>query len=416
MRSFFILICCGLLAVQAVAQQPAPDRKYALQNTYNPVQYKNYYLLSLVQKDQAVKKLLQHDSFYMDLLQRKKAKITVAVKSCGNDIGCFTTALKFSDEEISNVGKQLQTLFKPGNPLDLLVKNQLVPSGCYGLYNQLKPSEILVKAWEQDAKAINHTISVYVGGQKPNYPVIDSIGFNVKDKSYPELVTTNAILSLNTSHSLFFEPAMQFALTALEINERNDAGDYEPMITGVNKAALLAIEKTNFKNYKYSLILVPGEGPEEQGTELSAGGMLRCRLAAAEYFKKSAPFIMVSGGRVHPYKTKYSEAWEMKKFLINTLQVPESAILMEPHARHTTTNMRNAARIMFRYNMPMDQPALVVTVKSQSMYISDVMLDRCVKELGYEPYRVGKRLSDNALEFYPNVLSLQIDFDEPMDP
>ena len=416
MRSFFILICCGLLSVQVVAQQPAPERKYKLQTTYNPVQYKNYYLLSLVQKDEAVKKLLQDDSFYMDLLQRKKAKITEAVKNCGNDIGCFTTALKFSDEEISSVGKQLQTLFKPGNPLDLLVKNQLVPSGCYGLYNQLKPSEILIKAWEQDAKAINHTISVYVGGQKPNYPVIDSIGFNVKDKSYPELVTTNAILSLNTSHSLFFEPAMQFALTALEINERNDAGDYEPMITGVNKAALVAIETTNFKNYKYSLILVPGEGPEEQGTELSAGGMLRCRLAAVDYFKKKAPFIMVSGGRVHPYKTKYSEAWEMKKFLINTLQVPESAILMEPHARHTTTNMRNAARIMFRYHMPMEQPALVVTVKSQSMYISDVMLERCVKELGYEPYRVGKRLSDNALEFYPNVMSLQIDFDEPMDP
>lgn len=79
---------------------------------------------------------------------------------------------------------------------------------------------------------------------------------------------------------------MQFALISLEINERNDAADYEPMITGINKAALSAIAKTNSKNYKYSLILVPGEWPEEQGTSLSAGGMLRCCLAAAEYYKK----------------------------------------------------------------------------------------------------------------------------------
>jgi hypothetical protein len=102
--------------------------------------------------------------------------------------------------------------------------------------------------------------------------------------------------------------------------------------------------------------------------------------------------------------------------LMNTLQMPESVIIMEPHARHTTTNLRNAARIMFRYGMPMDKAALTVTVKSQSMYISDVMPQRCIKELGYEPYRLGKRLSDTALEFFPNVMSLQIDFDEPMDP
>jgi hypothetical protein len=209
---------------------------------------------------------------------------------------------------------------------------------------------------------------------------------------------------------------MQFALIALEINERKDAGDYEPMMSTVNKASLNAIKKTNFSKYKYSLILVPGEGPEEPDTELSAGGMLRCRLAVEQYKNGMAPFIMVSGGRVHPYKTKYSEAYEMKKYLMNTLQMPESVIIMEPHARHTTTNLRNAARIMFRYGMPMDKAALTVTVKSQSMYISDVMPQRCIKELGYEPYRLGKRLSDTALEFFPNVMSLQIDFDEPMDP
>jgi hypothetical protein len=32
------------------------------------------------------------------------------------------------------------------------------------------------------------------------------------------------------------------------------------------------------------------------------------------------------------------------------------------------------------------------------------------------PYKLGKRLSETALEFYPLISSLQIDADEPMDP
>jgi len=416
MRVLSFLICCGFLSFHALAQKAGPDKAYVLQSTHNPVQNKNYYLFTLLQKDQAVKKMIQDDQALNTVLKDKQVKINNALKSCTGDISCFTSAVRFSADEVRVVAERLNSLFKTDNALDLLVKNQLIPSGCYNSYADLAPKDLLIKAWEQDAKAVNYAIDVYVEGRKPNYPAIDSIGFNVKDKSYPELVKTNALLSLDTKNTLFFEPSMQFALIALEINERNDAADYEPMVSTVNKEALLSIQKTNFKQYKYSLILVPGEGPEERDTELSAGGMLRCRLAAEQYRKGVAPFIMVSGGRVHPYKTKYSEAYEMKKFLKNTLQIPEEAILMEPHARHTTTNMRNASRIMFRYGIPMDQPALVVTVKSQSMYISGVMPQRCVQELGYVPYRIGKRLSDQELEFYPDTMSLQIDFDEPLDP
>ncbi|MBC6110093.1 YdcF family protein [Pedobacter fastidiosus] len=412
------LIIFALLSFTTISfgQQVGAKKDYVLIATHNSVQYKNFYLLTLFQKEPQVKNLLLKDDILSKILQAKKENITDAVKNCNKDIGCFTKALKFSDSEIEQVGNRLATLYTKDNSLGLLIKNHVIPSGCYNLYADLNASESLRKAWEQDAKAINHIISVYVEGQKPNYAAIDSISFNVKDKSYPEIVATNAILSLNSSNNLFFEPSMQVALVALEINERNDAADYEPMISTVNKAALLSIKKTNFANYKYSTILVPGEGPEENGVELSAGGMLRCRLAAEQFHKGLAPFIMVSGGRVHPYKTKYSEAYEMKKFFMNTLQIPESVIIMEPHARHTTTNLRNAARLIFRYGMPINKPGLVVTVKSQSFYISEIMHLRCIKELGYDPYKNGNRLSDTALEFYPNVNSLQIDFDEPMDP
>lgn len=360
--------------------------------------------------------MIQDDPELSALFKNKTLKRSAALKNCGSDIACYATAYKFGEDEIAGVSKRLAFLFKQNGVWSAMMKNQLIPSGCYNSFGNLQPQEMLIKAWEQDARAINFTIGVYVEGAKPNYPKIDSIGFDVKDKSYPELVRTNAVLSLNTKNKLFFEPSMQFALIALDINERNDAADFEPMSSTVNKVVLSAIKQTNFSAYKYSLILVPGEGPEERDTELSAGGMLRCRLAVEEYRKGVAPFIMVSGGRVHPYKTKYSEAYEMKKYLMNNLQVPENAIIMEPHARHTTTNMRNAARIMFRYGIPMEKAALTVTAKSQSMYISGDLLSRCVQDLGYEPYKLGNRLSDFALEFYPNVRSLQIDFDEPMDP
>ena len=416
MKSLFLLICGCLCTINIYAQEQQPNPQYLLKTTINPVQYKNFYLLTLLQQDESVKQAIKNDPELSTLFKSRTLKIADALKTCGNNISCFAAAFKFTEDEIANVSIRLNHIFKQGTVLNALLKNDVIPSGCYALYGNSKPEEMLAKAWTQDAKAINHTIEVYVEGGKANYPKIDSIGFNVKDKSYPELVNTNALLSLNTKNSLFFEPSMQFALIALEINERNDAADYEPMMTTVNKPSLNAIKKTDFDKYKYSLILVPGEGPEEPETELSAGGMLRCRLAVEQYKNGMAPFIMVSGGRVHPYKTKYNEAYEMKKFLMNALQVPESAIIMEPHARHTTTNLRNASRIMFRYGMPMDKAALTVTVNSQSRYISDVMPQRCIKELGYEPYRMGKRLSDTALEFFPNVMSLQIDFDEPMDP
>lgn len=396
------------------AQQANPN--YTFPAGTNPVQYKNYYLLTLLAQDSAVRKLILNDPELKTYAKNRTLKISDALKNCGTDIACLSAVFKFPEEEVVTISTRLTALFKQDEALRNMVKQELIPSGCYISYGALKPADLLVKAWEQEAKAINFAIAVYVEGAKPNYPKIDSIGFNVRDKSYPELVRMNGVLSLASPDRLFFEPSMQFALIALDINERNDAADYEPMMTTVNRESLKAIKKTNFAAYKYSLILVPGEGPEESNTELSAGGMLRCRLAVAEYRKGVAPFIMVSGGRVHPYKTKYSEAYEMKKYLMNTLQIPERVIIMEPHARHTTTNMRNAARIMFRYGMPMEKVALTVTAPSQSRYIGAELMARCVKDLGYEPYRLGARLSDFALEFYPNVSALQLDFDEPMDP
>ncbi len=162
---------------------------------------------------------------------------------------------------------------------------------------------------------------------------------------------------------------------------------------------------------------MPGAGGSDYVTPLSAAGRERCALAADAYHADKAPLLIVSGGFVHPSQTHFSEAMEMKKALIADFGVPESAILVDPYARHTTTNMRNAAREIFRYHIPTAKPVLVVSDASQIHYIaSTIFADRCLKELGYMPYRLVRSESDTALVIEPSIESLQQDPIDPLDP
>jgi len=44
------------------------------------------------------------------------------------------------------------------------------------------------------------------------------------------------------------------------------------------------------------------------------------------------------------------------------------------------------------------------------------MADRCIRELGYVPYSLGKRISDVIIEFQAKEEAFTIDPDEPLDP
>lgn len=405
-----------LLTSLSVFGQRFPAGPLPLSAGQQFVQSQNYYLLTLFQQSPEVKKILENDLVLSKITGLKTDSLKQSLLSCKNS-SCFAEKAKFTTEEITQISNQLLKLYQPDNALGLLVKQKLIPSGKYILYSHFKPEEILQKAWEQDAAGINRVIDIYALGKKPNYPAIDSISFNVKEKQYPALLydCSAAVLEDCRTNKLFFFPALTYALRCLEINEREQAGDYEPMAATVNKAAVNRIKTINWNNYKYTLILVPGAGPEKPEEALSAEGMLRCRIGAHRFFEGLAPFIMVSGGKVHPYKTKYCEAEEMKKYLVKTLSVPENAIIMEPHARHTTTNMRNCARLIYQYKMPSDKPFLTSNTKPASFYITN-MAARCMKELHYVPYKIGKRISDTDQEFYPVKEALQINADEPLDP
>lgn len=406
--TFCVFLCTGLRAQQV-------NSRYLLKGN-NYVQSKNYYLLTLLQGTPAVKKILENDPELSTLCTTKIAAIKQSL-DC-KDVACFTSDLKFSAAEIKQIGDKLAKLYQANNALGLLVKNDLIPSGAYIVNKALSPQQQLIKAWEQDAEGVNYAISVYAEGKKPLYATIDSISLNVKTASYIAVLADAAAAALDDCKNtrLFFEPVLNYALQALEINGRHDAANFEPLQAGINKAAVAKIKQTQWNKYKYSVILILGAGPGDPNTNISSVGMLRCKMGAARYFAGLAPFVMVSGGMAHPYKTRYCEAVEMKKYLINNLHVPANAVLAETQARHTTTNVRNGVRIIYHYGIPAQKPFLTVSSKFHITSVATDMAARCIKELKVVPYTVGKRYDDNAVELYPALEALQINPIEPLDP
>ena len=415
LNRIFLLCCCMLAFYLPYAQKPDPAYKLLTGSSF--VQSKNYYLLTLLQENREAGKLVENDPALSSIAANKLAYLAASFKEC-TTAACFTERMKFSDKEIQEIGSRLSALYTASNALGRLVGQHLIPSGAYVLFSNETPQQQLVRAWEQDAAGINFTIGVYAEGRKANYPAADSTSFHVQAPQYTGFMYSNAYLLKNEydNNRLFFSLPLAAALRFLELNEREQAADYEPMRATVNKPAFDRVRTIKWDSFRYSVILVPGMGPDEPFEAISAESMLRCRLAALQYAKGMAPFIMVSGGKVHPFKTPYCEAYEMKKFLTDKLHIPENAVIVEPHARHTTTNMRNCARIIFRYGIPFTKACLAVTTRAQSSAITTSLPDRCLKELHEIPYKNGNRLTETETEFYPLVEALHINPTEPIDP
>jgi hypothetical protein len=386
---------------------------------HDAVQDKDFLLLSYLQADPRVRGALASDK-NIDLISAERQRfLSLALKTCKGDAACTLKPLIWTEEEIRAVSFALARSYADNPALRALVDGQLRQSGAYVLYQKESGADLLVNAWEVCARGLNAVISVYGQGAAPRYPLIDSISFDVTSADFQQRVAalTQQTVADTSAQQLFFEPSLKAALQLLTLNHRDEAGRFEPMETSVNQAAVRSIPTIQWSKFAYSVIVVPGAGPEDRSVALSEMGRKRTALAAEEYHAGKAPFILLSGGYVHPSQTQFAEAIEMKKALLNDYHVPEEAILVDPHARHTTTNMRDAAREIFRYGMPMNKPALVVSDPAQLSYIaSQPFADRCLKELGYVPYQIVKQTSATSLVFLPMVESLQQDPLEPLDP
>jgi hypothetical protein len=403
-----------LCAVPLWAQIPAP-----LPGLERPAVAKNFYFLTEMERDPATRQQVMADDALRRLAGEKKAALAKAAATCGNDPACHFTAARFRDDEVTLVAARLQELASRPSPLQKLISGPLRASGAFVRYHRQSDAELAGTAWRDAARGLDRLIAVYGEGKPPRYPAIDSISFPPADERFKRLVNalTGAVETTLAPEELFFTPALRFATELMLLSRRDEAGRHEPLEQGENRAAWQAARTTRWSDYPYTAIVVPGAGGDNLTTRLSPGGRLRTMIAAARWKAKQAPFVLVSGGYVHPNQTPFAEAMEMKRALVSEFGVPESAVIIDPHARHTTTNLRNAARLLFRYGIPLDRPAVITTDPGQSAYIENVLFaERCRNELGYVPYRLGKRLSRFDQEVTLLIESLQLDNADPLDP
>jgi hypothetical protein len=411
-----------LLFMAAIFTLPHPSIAQAVKKPlplHAALQDKDFYLLSILQANAGVRSVLTGDKALGQISAERQFFLKLALQTCKGNAVCTVRSMIWTDEEIRSVSFALARLYRKNVRLRELVDKKLQPSGAYVLYQKQSGNVLLVNAWEVCARGLNDILSVYGQGAVPRYPEIDSISFDVSSADFQQRIASIAaqISAEASTPELYFEPSLRAALELLALNHRDEAARLEPMEVGVNAAAVKAIASIQWEKYAYSVIVVPGAGPSDPNVALSEPGRRRTALAAEAYHAEKAPFILVSGGYVHPSQTRFAEAIEMKKALVKDYNVPEAAILVDPHARHTTTNMRNAAREIYRYNMPINKPALVISDAAQTGYIaSQRFADRCLKELGYLPYQIINRPSETSLAFLPMSESLQQDPLDPLDP
>lgn len=420
MNRFVALLTLLVVAAPLAAQIPRrmePLRAPVLLTS--PLQDKNFYLLSMLERTSLARAGVGRDGVLARLAEQKRSDLQRMNQTCASDLNCYAAAMMWSDAETGLASEALRTLYEKNGDVRKLVEGPLRASGMFQRDHDRPGDELLVRAWQDAAKAINHIIEVYGTGKPARYPAIDSVTYDANSDSYRGMVRLlAAVLEDQCSDlELFFQPSLRFALMLLEINDRDEAGRLEPLERGENAAALRQLTSIDWQRYPYSVIVVPGSGPGRAELPLSPIGKLRLDLAAKRFRDGLAPLLLVSGGYVHPAASHFCEAVEMKRYLLTKLGVPERAILIEPHARHTTTNLRNAARQMYRYSIPFEKMGLITTDPSQSRNIeSPEFAARCLREMGNLPYTLGRRISAFDLEFRPRIDALQVEAMDPLDP
>lgn len=321
----------------------------------------------------------------------------VRMNACGEVAACQIKAAMWSDAERAGIAQGTASSVKEPS-LEIPTRSDRI---------------------DREINGINSLLSVYGTGLPSRYPAIDGPADVEGSPQFAARVAEAVALAAvyRDDPSGAFDPSVGLALSLLDANDRDDAAAFEPLDAKLNAAALVRAGKTDWARYRYGAIIVPGIGPDDLATPLSARGKLNVRLAAQRFADGLAPFIIVTGASVHPRGSTTIEAIEMQRALIDRYGVPADCIVVEPYARHTTTNLRNVTRRLMALRAPLDRDVLIVTNPAQSQYIaSPDFVARSMRDLGYMPGTVGIRISPTDLTFRPSPRSALIDPMDPLDP
>lgn len=384
----------------------------------DPVIGKNFYLFDALSRTPEVRTLVERSPALAALRETRLAALARSVTACGTTAACIADTFRWSDADVRTAEQALSALAAEG-PVQRFVSRDLRSSGLYLAFEASPDATLLALAWRDAAAGLNRIVDVYALGAAPRYPAIDAGSYDPASASYRRLlgIITAVLHDQRDQLSTFYAPSLGFARRLLDANRRDEAGRFEPLHDGENGAAARRARSLRWTDYPYAAIVVPGAGPDRPDVALDPWAKARLELAVQRWRAGRAPFLIVSGGFVHPNQTPFNEALEMKRSLMRDFGVPADAIFVEPHARHTTTNLRNAARLAFRHGFPASLPLLVTSDQGQSAYISSQEFhDRCLREMGHLPGTLGRRLSPFDQEFRPVARALHADATDPLDP
>jgi hypothetical protein len=417
MKKLHTVILVMLIAGHAAAQ--GYDKNYRRLSSGDLTVDKNFYLLTVIDKTPEVKSVLAGNAALKSFLQKKVDVLKVHV----TDTCTYPTSLMPDfvwQGDTATLARELNGIYTANKKaFDKMIDTHLRPSGYYQRFAGMANGVLLAKAWNQCFYGMDYIIYQYGLGTRMRYPHIDSVSYVVTSKMYRTTLKDmmSSLAEVSDDFDVFYKPSLAVVMQLMQANDRDEPARLEPLEEGINKAAFEQIKKTDWKKYKYAAIVLPGAGPTLTTTPVSPNGKIHCDVAARRYLAGDAPFIIPSGGYCYPFQGPYNEAVEMKKYLMEKYKIPASAIIVEPQARHTTTNIRNAVRLMVRYGMPVTGPSLFVTSMSQTRYSAANSFDaRNVRELGYTPYTRKKQLTNHVIEFYPVVECLHMDPFDPLDP
>ncbi|WFD26469.1 hypothetical protein MNAN1_001452 [Malassezia nana] len=283
----------------------------------------------------------------------------------------------------------------------------------------------LLDVWPRYVQAIRHIISVYGNGTASYYSADDMV-YNATGSDWTYYIRGLSDYLASDFSGTIPPPfdVIYGAVTLLQVNLMDNAAWFYDVNEQQNKAARERASSIDWDKYPYAAILNLGMGPEVRIEPLSPQSKMRLGISVTELHKGQAPWIVVTGGAVHPPKTPFTEAQEMQLWLKEQYDLDEKYILMEPHARHTTTNLRNSARMVNKLGAPKDKPFLIVSNSDQYEYIlqigadhykyEDSLLYAGERDLGYKLGEVKAKNKEFLIEYRPNWDKIFII--DPMDP
>jgi hypothetical protein len=396
------------------------NRHYKFLQSGNTTMDKNFYLLTILKHYDDLHRILNADLNLKHIGGSKQTLIASFNAGAAHKPATVLEALKWSSADSLVIESAIKNIYHSNaRRFDQMIDQHLRPSGYYRRYHQMNNEDLFLYAWRQYIYGTNYIIDQYGLGKKLRYPTVDSANYDVKSSYYIALVNDmlHGLKEDAGSMQAFYEPTFFICAQLMNLNDRDEPANATALEAEENRAAMLKVKRARWANYRYSAILIPGNGPILSTTPISPVNKVHCDIAVKRFKSKLAPFIIVSGGSVYPFRGPYVEAMEMKKYLVQQHGIPPEVVIIEAQARHTTTNFRNANRLIYRYGIPAEKPVLFTSSKSQIDFVALPSFDqRNIGELGYVPYQGKRRISDHDIVFYPVPESLHMDPLDPLDP